>query len=79
VEEWHWRENRRLSCRDDWKPNPPWEIMTNPLFTSGAYYADRENQYLWDWWDEKNGIRDPPGGSFERLRQRTLDSGASRD
>jgi hypothetical protein len=55
AEEWHWRGNRRLFCQDDWKSNPPWGTMRND-YMAQEYYRDRENQYIWDYKDEKYGV-----------------------
>lgn len=54
-EEWNWRANRRMTCQDDWKPNPQWNEINND-YMAKAYHHDRQNQYFWDYEDEKNGI-----------------------
>jgi hypothetical protein len=44
-----------MTCQDDWKPNPPWNEIEND-YMAKEYHHDRQNQYIWDYEDEKNGI-----------------------
>lgn len=56
MKEWHWRENRRKFCLDDWKPNPPWNQKGQNEYMRKGYFTDRESQYICDYRDEKNFV-----------------------
>jgi hypothetical protein len=59
VGEYTWREQRRLHCVDDWKPNPPWHLMRS-AYLIGQYHHERKIQYIQDWSDN-----DLPSGPLE--------------
>lgn len=43
----YWRRKRRLYCKDDWKPEPPWEELHNEDMKS-YYDLESPNQYAFD-------------------------------